>query len=188
MTGPSNPFTWLRNRYHASSDNMRGVIVAGVFVVVAAVVGGIFVVLAAIIQSNGSANSGGNPPADASEKANPPADITDLFQVQPCHTLPPDSPLAIGLRARREAIIDARCDSKPDQPVRAFPATKQGPAVVTSLDTGYILKNICLQSGEAIRDLAESKSSIWVRFQLDSTRQPFVPAIWVQGEDGAPPC
>lgn len=184
MAGGSNLFTALRNRYHASSDNMRGVIVAGVFVVLAAAVGGIvagiLAIVAAVITTSGSSNS--------SEQAKPPANITDLSQVQPCHSLPRNSPLAIGLRARREAIIDARCDSKPDQPVRAFPMTKQGSAAVASLDTGYILKDICLQSGEAIRDLAESTSSIWVRFQLDSERQPFVPAIWVQGEEGAQPC
>lgn len=105
MTGLPNPFIWLRNRCHASTDNMRGVIVAGVFVVVAAVVGGIFVVLAAIIQNSGSSNDRGSSPADVSEKTNPPANIMDLSQVQSCHSLPRDSLLAIGLRARKEAIL-----------------------------------------------------------------------------------
>ncbi len=159
---------------------MRGVIIAGLFVVLAAVVGGIFVLIAAYIQSGGSSNS--------NEQVEPPADITVLSQLQPCHGLPTDPPLAMQLRAREQAIIDGRCDSKPTTPVGAYPATNRDSAAVTSLDTGYILENICLQSGEIIQDMVESKSSIWVRFQLDPRRQAFVPAIWVQGEDGGQPC
>jgi len=184
VTGRLNLFTWLRKRYHASSAGMRVAIVGGVFVVVAgvttAVIGGMFALKAADIQSDGSSNR--------SEKVRLPADITELSQLQPCHDLPTDSPLAMQLRARGQAIIDGRCDSKPATPVGAYPATNRDSAAVTSLDTGYILENICLQSGDVIQDMVESKSSTWVRFQLDPRRQAFVAAIWVQGEDDGQPC
>jgi hypothetical protein len=111
-----------------------------------------------------------------------------IQDIPACSSLPRDSQWAKDLRSRKQVVVDGRCYPDPTLDVGAQTGPGRTYPAAAHLTTGQVLEDVCLKNGQPTRDMVGSSTSVWVRFKLDKSREAFVSAIWVQGEEGADPC
>jgi len=112
-----------------------------------------------------------------------------LFQsVRPCDELPEGAPLAEALKRSSTVVVDGRCDSNPEAPTGVYDQPDQSSVGLDTIPNGTVINDACITIGQSLQDQAGSTSAIWIRYTYSESGEGYVPAIWVQGEDGLEAC